>query len=183
MYEAAVGMKQWVSIVGGAHCKFTDGSTLCDLVSAPGSITREFQKELTIRYVLPFFDHFLKSDGGALPFLCGAEIEADVAAGFVLNSTTISCPGEFRRGDVSGDGAVALNDSVSLLEYLFMGGAEPGCADAADVDDGGTLEITDAVALLNYLFVLGPAPGAPGPVDCGVDPTVDGLPCLSAACP
>ncbi len=43
MYSAATGMKQWVSILGGAHCKFTDNSTICDLISAGGSVTRDFQ--------------------------------------------------------------------------------------------------------------------------------------------
>lgn len=186
MYEAAIGMKQWISILGGAHCKFTDESTVCDLVSSAGSVTREFQIEITVKYLVPFFDYALKADSNALTFICGDTIDADVAAGHLLNSTTVRCPevpSDFRRGDVSDDGSVEISDAVNLLQHLFAGGSEPACADAADVDDGGTLGVADVIVLLSYLFVSGPPPSAPGSVSCGSDPTADGLLCVSAACP
>jgi hypothetical protein len=78
----------------------------------------------------------------------------------------------FRRGDSNGDGGTNLADAVYTLNYLFLGGTEPECLEAADDDDNGTINLTDPVRLLNYLFLGGPAPPAPGPGpgDCGEDP-------------
>lgn len=78
----------------------------------------------------------------------------------------------FRRGDVTGDG-LDLSDAVRVLNFLFLGDADPPCLDAADADDSGSLDITDAIFTLGYLFLGGPAPPAPGPDACGPDPTDD----------
>lgn len=91
MYNAATGEKQWLSITGGAHCKFTDGTTICDLVSSPGSVTRDEQKRLAQKYLTAFFNYHLQGDLDALPFICGDSVAADVAANRVANSTNISC--------------------------------------------------------------------------------------------
>jgi hypothetical protein len=88
--------------------------------------------------------------------------------------------GSFVRGDVSRDGAVNLTDAVRILHFLFLGGAQPTCMDAADADDNGHVMLTDAVYLLNHLFLGASAPRAPYP-QCGVDPTVDSLSCEAAA--
>ncbi|HEX2900183.1 MAG TPA: dienelactone hydrolase family protein, partial [Bacteroidia bacterium] len=91
MYNAAPGVKQWLSITGGAHCKFTDGSTICDFVSGAGSVTRPFQIYLTKKYVTAFFNHALKGDTDALSFLCGDSLQADVTRGYVSTQTTFVC--------------------------------------------------------------------------------------------
>ena len=77
----------------------------------------------------------------------------------------------FRRGDTDGSGSVELTDAISLLRYLFLGQAAPGCLDAADSDDNGNLELTDAIGVLGYLFLGADAPPAPGPQSCGGDPS------------
>ena len=84
---------------------------------------------------------------------------------------------EFRRGDVTADGKLDLTDGVSTLNFLFSGGADPSCEDAADTDDDGRIAINDAVAIFNYLFSGGADPAPPGPENCGVDPTDDTLTC------
>lgn len=91
MYNSAPGDKQWLSITGGAHCKFTDGFTVCDLVSSAGSISREEQVYLTGKYLTAFFNYHLKNDMDALPFICGDSVDADVAAFHVNNATTTNC--------------------------------------------------------------------------------------------
>jgi len=40
---------------------------------------------------------------------------------------------------------VDLSDAVFVLAYLFRGGQEPRCLEAADIDDDGEVVITDAV--------------------------------------
>ena len=99
-----------------------------------------------------------------------------------------TCPtgagGGFRRGDSNASGDLNITDGVFVLNYLFLGGPEPTCQDAADSDDNGQLNITDGVRILNYLFLGGPAPPAPGPDTCGPDPTPeDELPaCVYESC-
>lgn len=85
----------------------------------------------------------------------------------------------FTRGDSNADSALDIADAIFNLGYLFLGGEEPPCLDAADTDDSGVVDITDAVYLLTYLFLDGPRPPEPGLGPCGTDPTADELACES----
>ena len=85
----------------------------------------------------------------------------------------------FRRGDADGNGVLELTDSIRLLGFLFLGAAEPGCLDAADSNDDGKTDIGDAVNSLNVLFLGSGNIPAPGAMNCGVDPTDDGLGCAA----
>lgn len=78
----------------------------------------------------------------------------------------------FVRGDANRDGRIDVSDPVFVLQYLFLGGAAPYCADAADADDNGELTLTDAVRLLDFLFRGGPELAPPYP-DAGGDPSSD----------
>ena len=69
-----------------------------------------------------------------------------------------------------------------VLNWLFQGGSEPGCQDAADIDDSGVIDLTDAVRLLDFLFRGGPEPPAPGSEACGEAPTADELETCAAGC-
>jgi hypothetical protein len=88
------------------------------------------------------------------------------------------CPpsGFFLRGDAGADSGLSLSDAVFTLLYLFRGGGEPPCLDAADADDNGLLNIADPVYLLSGLFRGGPPPPEPEG-ECGPDPTADELGC------
>jgi hypothetical protein len=90
----------------------------------------------------------------------------------------------FRRGNANDDRSVNLSDAVFTLEYLFRGGPEPRCFDAADTNDDGRLNLSDPVFLLDALFRGGPRPPAPGMDVCGEDPTDDTLKaCEALSCP
>jgi outer membrane protein assembly factor BamB len=94
-----------------------------------------------------------------------------------------SCP-VLRRGDFNADGKVQFDDSISILEYLFLDGQGTGCLDAADTDNTGWLEVSDAIGILLWLYLEGKEPAPPGPSNCGPDKTKDSLaPCLYSACP
>jgi hypothetical protein len=84
----------------------------------------------------------------------------------------------FRRGDVSGDGEVQLDDAVRLLDHLFHAGEAPSCARTGDANDDGRLDLTDAVGILLHLFARGAPPVEPFP-GCGPDLTPDELSCES----
>jgi hypothetical protein len=76
----------------------------------------------------------------------------------------------FLRGDCDGNGEVAgeVTDAVFLLNYNFLGGAEPPCLMACDVNGDGdaTGQVSDAVYLLSFNFLGGPSPPDPFP-ECG----------------
>ncbi|MBN1443090.1 MAG: dockerin type I repeat-containing protein [Planctomycetes bacterium] len=84
----------------------------------------------------------------------------------------------FRRGDANADGRIDISDAVYTLGFLFLGGGEPPCRKSADADDSGSLQLTDAVRLLSHLFQGAPPLDSPFE-ECGMDPTEDGLTCLS----
>ena len=65
---------------------------------------------------------------------------------------------------------------------MFVGGTIP-CFDSCDANDDGSFNLADAVFILAGQFTGGAPPSAPYPL-CGLDPTPDGLDCVSfPACP
>ncbi|MEM7262857.1 MAG: hypothetical protein AAF488_12770 [Planctomycetota bacterium] len=91
---------------------------------------------------------------------------------------------EFIRSDCDGDSNPSIADAVFLVNYLFVDGApSPLCADACDTNDDGQLDVGDVIFMASWLKSAG-APSVPPPLDCGEDPTPDGLGCLTfTACP
>jgi hypothetical protein len=84
----------------------------------------------------------------------------------------------FRRGDANADGEADISDAIASLGCLFQGSVCPSCLDAGDANDDGAFDISDPVFVLQWLFQGGSGPPLPGPIQCGPDPTQDGL----AAC-
>jgi len=65
------------------------------------------------------------------------------------------------RGDFNCDGDIAIDDLVSIVNYMFNGGPAPDPFYIADVDgSGGIPDIADLVYLVNYMFNSGPPPPA-----------------------
>ncbi len=102
------------------------------------------------------------------------------------NGRPDDCDPRLRRADANADGRLDISDSVFILSYLFLGGPEPTCLDAADVDDNGRLEITDG-HLVNVVLFLGlsqtPIPSIQTLRECRVDATEDDLDCRVPNCP
>ena len=74
----------------------------------------------------------------------------------------------FLRGDWTGNGVIQMDDAISLLSWLFLGGVAPTCMDAADADNSGGVQLTDGISILNFLF-LGTGPATLG-IGCEVYP-------------
>jgi hypothetical protein len=104
----------------------------------------------------------------------GFEVYPATSPGFVSFAARA-----FLRGDGNNDGQVNLTDAVSVLEWLFRGGVEPDCREAADVNATQGVNIADAVYLLQALFIGGPKPPAPFP-ECGSAAVALG--CAESAC-
>jgi hypothetical protein len=88
----------------------------------------------------------------------------------VLKYASNPGPARFLRGDCNGDGFLRgfIDEAVFLLNFNFLGRAQPPCLAACDVNGDGAVEgqVTDALYLLNYAFLGGSAPVGPFP-DCG----------------
>ena len=114
---------------------------------------------------------------GATPvsvLLSPTSVDAD--ADFVPDLCRVTPTEEFTRSDANGDGSHDITDPIFLLAFLFSGGAEPTCLDAADFNDDGSVDISDAITGLDYLFLGGASIAAPFP-GCGADSTPDTLGC------
>lgn len=69
-------------------------------------------------------------------------------------------------GDANGDGAIDISDAVSIISYIFSGGAAPGACGGTghglgDANGDGAVDISDAVYLISHIFSGGPAPHCP----------------------
>ncbi len=100
------------------------------------------------------------------------------------NPQAMDAGAPFIRGDANDNGAFDLVDVVFVLQYLFAGGAHPGCHDAADENDDGLMNLLDPIHQIEYFFAGGPPPPMPFAI-CAKDPTIDSLLCVtftSAGC-
>ena len=112
-----------------------------------------------------------------------ATVDAGGSAVTLLTAATVTGDEpQFRRGWVNGDDKLDLSDAVSILTFLFLGGAIVDCQDAVDTNDDGRLDLSDAVSLLNFLFLGGSPPPPPGSETCGVDVNEDTLPECNEGC-
>lgn len=98
-----------------------------------------------------------------------------VLLAILLSGSPISAQENFSRGDCNLDDQINIADAVLSLSILFSGAGPALCPDACDVNDDGNSDISDPVSLLSILFASGGPP--PEPVNCGPDPTADGLDC------
>jgi len=90
--------------------------------------------------------------------------------------------GPFIRGDANGDSTVDISDATTMLNWLFLGAAEPGCVASTDSNGDGVVNISDPTHLLNFLFLGGSAP--PAPSECGNSEAAgdEALGCASGGC-
>jgi hypothetical protein len=82
----------------------------------------------------------------------------------------------FLRGDCNDDGHVDISDAVCILNWLFSGGATPGCVAVTNTNGDPNTDLSDAVYVLAHLFLGGPPPVPPFP-ECGPRPVGETLGC------
>ena len=82
----------------------------------------------------------------------------------------------FVRGDVDANGRREVTDSIQIFDFLFLGGARPGCLDAADANNDGEVDLSDTSWLLSFLFQGDAPPAQPFP-QCGFDTDLNSLGC------
>lgn len=110
----------------------------------------------------------------------GDTLPLDITSTLLLTLTSGEVPDrpQFIRGDSNNDTRVDISDGIWIINWLYYGGAEPGCRAAADSNDDGARDLSDAVYIFNFQLQPGadpgslfPAPPAPFPT-CGTDPDV-----------
>jgi alkaline phosphatase/fibronectin type 3 domain-containing protein len=129
--------------------------------------------------------HAVLLDGLSPRTLYGVRVASTDAAGnrsawSEVAFETLRIPAaDFLRGDSNGDRRLDISDAIWTLAYLFQGGSDPWCDDAADTNDDGKVDISDPISFLGFTFFGGAQPRPPYP-DSGQDPTPDGLEDCSA---
>jgi hypothetical protein len=126
---------------------------------------------------LAFVDGAQGSEGGVPNKIIagGKDITPALASSFVFVNARINIIGDtmpFVRGDSNRDDVVNISDAVHTLGFLFLGGTQSVCPDAADTNDDGRLDISDPIGTLQFLFLGASAPPEPSGTP-GSDPTED----------
>ena len=110
----------------------------------------------------------------------GDTFTPELANSFVFTDASVQVVPDislFIRGDANGDRKVDISDPQRTLSFLFLGGLQPYCLDAADANDDGRLDVSDPIATLGSLF-LGTGPLPPPNDTPAEDPTPDSFGCL-----
>ena len=77
---------------------------------------------------------------------------------WALNALTPPAVPTMLTGDANGDGEVNVGDAVSIINYVFKGGAAPDPLCSGDANGDGDVNVADAVYLISYIFKGGPPP-------------------------
>ncbi|MFP6632453.1 MAG: hypothetical protein VCD16_07435, partial [Planctomycetota bacterium] len=113
-------------------------------------------------------------------------IELGIVEDLDGNGTPDSCDARarttafFLRGDPNGDLTIDISDSMGIFSWLFTGGMEPPCLEAADTNSSGDVDLSDGVYLLQWLFAAGNDPLAPFPNCAQAEATIS---CDRSTCP
>ena len=122
-----------------------------DFTAGPRGLPGDFYPvDYTDRFLVPV--QYLVGDGTVRP-------EAGAGGVRLLGP-------RYLRGDSNGDAVVDISDSKFTLDWLFLGGREPGCLEAADANQDHSVNIADPIYTLEWKFNGSPRPPAPFPV-CG----------------
>ena len=70
----------------------------------------------------------------------------------IYNRNVVISKSATLRGDVDGDGEVAISDVSVLIDYLLTGNASSINIQAADCDNDGEVAISDVSLLIDYLL-------------------------------
>lgn len=124
---------------------------------------RPSQKGSTLRFV----NHLIITEG-APPTPTNFTIGTSTRIPRLLHTArVISSHPTFLRGDANSDSIVNLDDTIFMLEFLFLGGKIPQCFKAFDSDANETINITDPIRVYQTLFFGQPIP-SPFPI-CGTE--------------
>jgi len=169
----------WLPTVGEEILLKVTGNMDSSLVTGPGELSDPCALEINsattpglVGTGQPVKTRVTIDTQSRLPAVHGAEI--------TLEGEAVPPGNRFQRGNANNDAMTDISDGVYVLNYLFLGGEEPDCLDAADTNNSNVLDISDGVYILNFLFLGGPEPPTPYP-DCGLDPELDsdGITCLT----
>jgi hypothetical protein len=134
-----------VVLLGDGEGSFTEGARIAVGMGPWGVVAADFDED------------------GHVDIVVTNELSYD--AHFLRNASFDAV--HYRRGDANGDGSIDVSDPVETLNYLFLGGARPGCLEALNANGDVSIDLGDAVWELSFLFLAG-APPPPPFESCGL---------------
>ena len=137
------------------------GDEFIGSVSTDWSTWEEVDRKTIAGFPVDYYSGVFAAGGESRNGGSFAALQAELRLGLPVTPSD-----RFLRGDCNDDGEINLSDAACALNWLFAGGAEPGCPAALNTNGDQAVNLADPVSLLNFLFGGGPAPVAPFP-DCG----------------
>jgi len=114
--------------------------------------------------------------------------DIEIAVGLLVDANGDGVPDicgsgnpSFIRGDANGDQIYDIGDTIFSLAYIFQGGQDPACFEAADSNSDAALDVGDVIFSLGALFGSGQLPADPYP-NCGMS-QFNPLGCEESNCP
>lgn len=153
LYDSlASNFKTFISILGGAHCYFSNPSFTCDFgesASSTGiSISREEQQAITYDFLNLWLDYTLKDDctdffefQDSLNTLNGIDYSQ-------TNTEVESCE-EPVNGDINLDGNINVSDIVLIVNTILSNQAYNASYDLNNDED---INVTDIIILVNIIL-------------------------------
>ena len=105
------------------------------------------------------------------------QVDVDIVNSLGSASIDLGFTYGFIRGVVNGDVILDIGDAMYIAMYLFNGGSEPECLEAAEANGDGVIDIADSIYVVAYLFRNGPSPTAPFPAAGLDDDSTGGFGC------
>jgi len=111
--------------------------------------------------ICPGFDDNADADDDGVPDGCDNCVEVSNPGQEDADNDGIGDVCDYMCGDANGDNTVNVGDAVSIINYVFKGGAAPDPLEAADANCDGDVNVGDCVRIINYIFKGGEAPCCP----------------------
>lgn len=163
MYDALQSdCKTHITITGASHCQFAQNNSTCRLgeilSGCSATISRDQQESLTIQYILPWLNRFLKHDDAAWSTFQGLLISGSQSGTITFNQdcepASTPTPDCIHSGDANLSGMLTAEDAQRIFN-IVLGYYAPSYQEACAADCDGNGMITAGDSQQTFFAVLG----------------------------
>ena len=148
----ASNFKTFISIIGGAHCYFSNPSFTCDFgesASSTGiSISREEQQAITYDFLNLWLDYTLKDDCTDF-FEFQDYLNTSNSIDYNQTNTEVESCEEPVNGDINLDGNINVSDIVLIVNTILSNQAYNA---SYDLNNDENINVTDIIILVNIIL-------------------------------
>ena len=153
LYDSlASNFKTFISILGGAHCYFSNPSFTCDFgesASSTGiSISRAEQQAITYDFLNLWLDYTLKDDCTDF-FEFQDSLNTSNSIDYNQTNTEVESCEEPVNGDINLDGNINVSDIVLIVNTILSNQAYNA---SYDLNNDENINVTDIIILVNIIL-------------------------------